>query len=58
MPANGLATFTGLKIDVPASYTITATDTTPRHGDPRHVGIIHRDPGATEPARLYFNGFG
>ena len=26
--SNGLATFTGLKIDIPANYTITATDST------------------------------
>ena len=36
--SNGVATFTGLKIDVPGTnYTITATDTTPHRGDRRSL---------------------
>ncbi len=50
--ANGLATFTGLKIDVPASYTITATDTTHATVTPVTSGSFTVTPAP--PSQLVF----
>ena len=50
--ANGVATFTGLKIDVPTSYTITATDTTHAAVTPVTSGPFTVTPAP--PSQLVF----